>query len=133
MAQLRDAHTSELVAEGDPLALVHVARELGKRAVVAQAGEELPDDAELLYDDVGVGFNPDAVLEANADNLDGLREVARSEEDDRVRDTAEQNVRRIEGTIAAAREAAGGVDRVVESARDSERATLDPVTLPPPE
>jgi hypothetical protein len=50
MAQLRDAHTSELIAEGTPLELAVLAEELGRD--------------EVLFDGVGTEFDPDAVLDA---------------------------------------------------------------------
>lgn len=74
MAQLRDARTSELIAEGDPLELVLLADELGRD--------------EVLFDDVGAHFNPDAVLEAHRENVDGLAgavKVAKTAERDVVR------------------------------------------------
>lgn len=58
MAQLRDAVTSELVAEGTVEELV----------LIAQHIEE-----DVIYDDVGENFNPDEVLKAYLDNLDGLK------------------------------------------------------------
>lgn len=138
MAQLRDARTSELVAEGDPLALAHIADELGRRAVVPQPGEDLPDDAELVYDGVGLGFNPDVVLEHHDERADALRTIAGdSDADQQLRDDAAANLAAAEDTVKAARSAASAVSDVVESARDGDRATLEPVVIdatpaPPP-
>lgn len=77
MAQLRDAHTSELIADGTPAQLVAVADELGVKAVVVGPGATLPDDAELVYDDVGVHFDPDAVRKSRDENLAGLAAMAK--------------------------------------------------------
>lgn len=135
MAQLRDAHTSELVAEGSPLELVLVARELDRRAIVPKPGEDLPDGVELLYDGVGLGFDPDAALEDHDTNVARLEEIA---EHHGKTFTAEDRklARRSLDDEQAAREraaaAAADVDAVVESARDADRATLDPVTVTPP-
>lgn len=59
MAQLRDASTSALIFEGTPYEVVTRADELGRENV--------------LFDDVGLGFNPDAVLQAYAENADALK------------------------------------------------------------
>lgn len=63
MAQLRDAQTSELIAEGTPTELVLLADELGVE--------------EVLFDDVGEHFNPDAVRQAHGDQVAGLERAAR--------------------------------------------------------
>lgn len=62
MAQLRDKKTSELVAEGTPLAVVLLADELGRD--------------EVLFDDVGLDFDPDAVLAAHNEHVDNLKLAA---------------------------------------------------------
>lgn len=72
MAQLRDAQTSALIAEGTALELALVADELGIDAAVVGPGEALDENLDAIYDDVGAGFDPAAVLEAYAENLEGL-------------------------------------------------------------
>lgn len=62
MAQLRDARTSELIAEGTPTELALLADRLGRD--------------EVLFDDVGHTFDPDAVLEAHRENIAGLEAAA---------------------------------------------------------
>lgn len=62
MAQLRDAQTSELIAEGAPLEMVLLADKLGR--------------AEVMFDDVGEAFDPDAVLDAARRNEQGLKRAA---------------------------------------------------------
>jgi hypothetical protein len=59
VAQLRCAQTGELLAEGTPLEIV-------------TAAAKFPDD-EVMYDDVGAGFDPDAVRKARADEIAGLQ------------------------------------------------------------
>lgn len=79
MAQLRDAKTSEIVHEGTPLECVLMAEQIGKAVVVEQrdAGDEKPiRNAELIYDDVGLNFDPDAVLSAHRENVAGLEGAA---------------------------------------------------------
>lgn len=71
MAQLRDAQTSELIAEGTPLELVTIAEELGLNTGVVGTGETA-DGFEALYDGVGLGFDPATVSQARDENLDGL-------------------------------------------------------------
>lgn len=56
MAQLRDAKTSELLLEGTPEQVVLAAEERGR--------------GNVLFDDVGLGFDPDAVLRARAERLE---------------------------------------------------------------
>lgn len=74
MAQLRDALTSEFLAEGDPTALVLLAEKIG------------PD--EVIFDGVGEHFNPDEVLRAYNENLSGLQgaagEASSQEEEDNL-------------------------------------------------
>lgn len=62
MAQLRDAETSEIIAEGTPFELVTIAGEIG--------------DDEVVYDDVGEAFDPDAVRKAHDEDLAGLDSAA---------------------------------------------------------
>lgn len=59
MATLRDAQTSEFLADGTPLEMVALADELGRD--------------EVLFDNVGLGFDPDAVLTAHHDQVKGLK------------------------------------------------------------
>lgn len=56
MAQLRDAQTSALLAEGTPTEVVLIAEEVGRDRV--------------LFDDVGAGFDPDAVLAAHREAVE---------------------------------------------------------------
>lgn len=134
MAHLRDAKTSELIAEGTPLELVHLADELGKRAIVVGPGEDLPADAELIYDDVGAGFDPDAVRNAHAENLEGAAMIAKaSSVDDAGRDAARATVKELKGLEAGARRAAKQAAENIDAAQDADRPTLEPVTLTVPE
>lgn len=61
MAQLRDAQTSELIAEGTPLEVAIVARRIGFD--------------EVLFDDVGENFDPAATLDAYDRELAGLEQA----------------------------------------------------------
>lgn len=85
MAQLRDAHTSELVADGDPLELVLLADRLGLTVgVVHKAGDV--DGLELVLDDVG-HMSVDAVRRTHADHVEVLEAQAtdrRLDADDRA-------------------------------------------------
>ncbi len=62
MSQLRDMQTSELIAEGTPLEIVLVAQRLGP--------------GEVLYDDVGLAFDPAAVLAIYQQSVDGSSDPA---------------------------------------------------------
>lgn len=78
MAQLRDAHTSELIAEGTPNEIVTIADELGLKAGVLGPNDSLQDlGLDLLFDDVGLGFNADAVRKGRDENLTGLAGAAK--------------------------------------------------------
>ena len=76
MAQLRDALTSELIAEGSPLEVALAARALARPAAVIGPGDDLPAGTELLYDDVGAAFDPAAVIAAHEENVAGLEAAA---------------------------------------------------------
>lgn len=85
MAQLRDVRTGEAVFEGSPLECIVHAGELGG-AAVSDDGPGAPDGVELVYDDVGLGFDPDAVLEAARQDADGLATAAKAVKDKDERD-----------------------------------------------
>lgn len=81
MAQLRHAETSALLAEGDPRDLVAIADEIGPALVV--------------FDDVGGGFDPDAVRQATAEQLDAAPTSA-----------LQQHLEQLAGPVAQAVDAA---------------------------
>ena len=64
MAQLRDAKTSELLFEGTPYQAVKEADKRGRDTV--------------LFDDVGLAFDPDAVLAFYDENADSLKTLKRA-------------------------------------------------------
>lgn len=66
MAQLRDSQTSQILHDGTPLECVVLAQKIGID--------------EVLYDDVGEHFDPDAVLKAAHENADGLEAAASAAE-----------------------------------------------------
>lgn len=67
MAQLRDKQTSEVVFEGTPTECVLLADQLG-------------NDDETLYDDVGSGFDADAVRQAFQARKDDDPKAAKAQE-----------------------------------------------------
>lgn len=102
MAQLRDVQTSELIAEGTPLELALIAGRLGER--------------EVLFDDVGEGFDPAAVRQAaeqNAAGLEGAAAEATGDDAARLAEAAAEARADLELDVAAANEAA----RELEAAR----------------
>lgn len=108
MAQLRDAKTSELIAEGTPLEVALAAGQLGKGAVVG-VGEALADDVEVIFDDVGLGFDPAAVIAAHQENVDGLAAVSQDAKADAgLREAVTENL--------AAAEAEADVGDLVDEA-----------------
>lgn len=78
MAQLRDARTSEIIAEGTPIELVTIADELGLNAGIVDTGDTA-GTLDAIYDDVGLGFDPDTVRQARDENLDGLQTASTPE------------------------------------------------------
>ena len=66
MAQVRDSRTSELIFEGTPLECVRVADDIGRD--------------ECLFDDVGLQFDPDAVLKSAREEREGLAAASTSQE-----------------------------------------------------
>lgn len=72
MAQLRDAKTGELLAEADPAALVAAVAKAGLRGGVIPPNGK-PGRLDVTYDDVGLGFDPDATLEAHEATLAGRK------------------------------------------------------------
>lgn len=74
MAKLLDV-TGEVLGEGDPLEIVVLARELDGRDAVVGEGEDLPRNVEHMYDDVGVGFDPEAVWKQHQDQIRGLKAI----------------------------------------------------------
>lgn len=120
MAQLRDAKTGELVLEGTPLELVVVVRKLGVKGAVPQQGAELGGDVEVIYDDVGLGFNPDAVLEsaqADADGTAGAAKVAKGDDKKTLTEAAAAKRAALEPDVKRAEE----VTKALEAARRQHR------------
>ena len=104
MAQLRDAQTSEILAEGSPTEVVLIADQLGR--------------AEVLFDDVGQGFDPDAVLAAHNEQLAAMNAVAANvDEEESVRTRAAQAVAAEQALEAAAEAAAPEAQDRLDEAR----------------
>lgn len=100
MAQLRDSRTSEFIASGTAEEMVLLADRLGADNV--------------LFDDVGLGFNPDAVREAHESRL----QVARAYAKDQPGDAADALVREAE---APTRRAAAAESEARARARDAQQ------------
>jgi hypothetical protein len=77
MAQLRDKTTSQILHEGTPLECVTIARQLGLDKVI--------------FDDVGLAFDPDAVWNTHQQSLTSWEDVASSSSvDEEGRQQAQQ-------------------------------------------
>lgn len=72
MAQLRDKKTSEFIAEGSPVEMVLLADEVGID--------------EVLFDGVGLRFNPAEVRQEYQDRIDGMKLAAADTEVPHVTD-----------------------------------------------
>lgn len=120
MPQLRDAHTSELIAEGTPTELVTIADELGLKAGVVGVGET-PDGLDAIYDDVGLGFDPDAVRRARDENLASLKaaSTAKATPDTEQREQIKQAHADAVAEVDQARGRVPEVQAALADARDS--------------
>jgi hypothetical protein len=79
MAQLRDKQTSTLLSEGTPEEVVLLAEAVGR--------------SEVMFDDVGEKFDPEAVLKVHKEQIDGLSSAAKEEKGGAaksLRDTAKK-------------------------------------------
>lgn len=103
MAILRDAVTSEFIFEGTPLQVVRLADQLGRD--------------EVLFDAVGPAFDPDAVLRAHGETVEGLSgALGEARGSDRTSLQRAVNVAQAEANV----------DSIVRDAQDSiERARMD--------
>lgn len=112
MAQLRDAQTSEIIAEGTPAALVFLAEKLGRENV--------------LFDGVGLGFNPDAVIEAHKAEMKGLKDIR---SDDPSADAAQARLRTLTKEQKVTKKQVDEINAVTKSAREREVETLPHIVL----
>lgn len=127
MAKLRDAHTSEIVFEGSPLECVVHARELGGATLAPELepGADWECPTELIYDDVGLGFDPDLVLQAAQENASGLAGAARDQKldkDERKRLAAA--ARDAEDALKPDATALGDANAALEEARQRQDRAL---------
>lgn len=111
MAQLRDAQTSEIIAEGTPAALVFLAEKIGRDKV--------------LFDNVGLAFDPDALKTAHMAEIAGLKEVA---DDDPLADLSQARLKQLVKDTRPGKLADEAI-AVAESAQDGDRETLPHVVL----
>jgi len=115
MPQLRDSKTSAVVLETEtPLELVILAAELGTATVVG-IDEDLDGNVDLLFDGVGLGFDPETVLKAareNADGLAGAVRTAKGEERKRLEAAAKDAKAALEPDRAKLEEARGRLERL---------------------
>lgn len=120
MAQLRDAHTSALIAEGTPVELVTIADELGLNAGIVGIDETADElGLDVIYDDVGLGFDPDAVRQARDENIAGLKAASttRATPDAGLREGIVAAHQAAVDELARARGRAGDVQAELEAAR----------------
>jgi hypothetical protein len=108
MAQLRDAITSALIAEGTPEAMVLLAEELGRADVIFDgvASERAPD-----------AFDPDAVLQAHRDNAAGLEAAAEAESDPDAKASLQEAAQRAAAIETQAAAMAPDAREAMEAAR----------------
>lgn len=105
MAQIRDAQTSQILAEGTPLEVALAARALGTK--------------EILFDGVGESFDPDAVITAHEESMAGLEGLAAEAEGDEAKNLRKAlKQRQQEGDV-------GGFVDEAAAALEAARAALD--------
>lgn len=116
MPQLRDAKTSELLAEGTPLEIVQAADAAGLNAgVVKEPGDV--DGLDAIYDDVGLEFDPAAVLKAHEENVAGHQAVAKDTKAKKAdRDQARDRVDQLKAEAEAGKGMAADVTKRREKA-----------------
>lgn len=103
MAILRDRLTSAPLFEGSPVEVVLAAEKLGR--------------AEVLFDDVGLEFNPDAVLQAHQETLEVAEQTVLAPDDDEAKQRAQaaldsapsidDSIQNIQNALAEARARVG--------------------------
>ncbi len=104
MAQLRDAKTSEIMFEGTPLECVLLADEIGRD--------------EVLFDDVGLAFDPDAVKKSHDDEIDGLTSVAADKNyPDGERDSARESLKAHKAASAVTKKKIDAAKKAMKEAR----------------
>lgn len=116
MAILRDAQTGQGIATGTPAEMVALADELGRD--------------NILFDDVGELFDPDAVLEAVRKERVGLEEVASNpgikdaKESERVKRDASARVAELDAVLNPQQER---VDEASSAIEEAHRQAENPV------
>lgn len=105
MAQLRDKLTSALLAEGTPEEMVLLANEIGMD--------------EILFDDVGLRFDPDAVHASMKERREGLQTSLEQEDDEERRDSFKANLAEDAERHSAARAKKAEAIRLMEEARSA--------------
>lgn len=96
MAQLRDAISSQFLAEGTPLEVALLAQEIGFD--------------EVIFDDVGVGFDPQALIAAHAEVLTNVPEDAPEAYKEQLQDQAEVPAEAVAAATGALADARAAVD-----------------------
>lgn len=105
MAQLRDGKTSEILFEGTPLEVVLIADEIGRE--------------EVLFDDVGEAFNPDAVIGAHRDSLAAMDAAAKNTKIDKeTKDQTRESAKRERAKEADTKKKVANVQKALKAARD---------------
>lgn len=104
MAQLRDAQTSELIAEGTPLEVALIAGELGRK--------------DVLFDGVGEAFDADAVIAAHRENVEGLERGAREATGGDEKKQMRAAHRQAAGEFDVDRDVVANARRELEAARE---------------
>lgn len=124
MAQLRDSRTSELVFEGTPLECVLVAEKMGGASVVGQLKSGTTNHGvttPLIYDDVSMGFDPQAVLKAAQDSADGLARAASDPQTTKdIIDTIKQAAKDAADDLKVDMSAVSETEAAVASAREAQ-------------
>lgn len=108
MAQLRDSHTSELIAEGTPTELVLLADSLGLKAgVVARDTPRADVEAlDAIFDDVGA-MDVDVVRRAHTERAEVLDRIAGDRKlDQAARNNARDQRQRVADLEARAKDTA---------------------------
>jgi hypothetical protein len=104
MAQLRDVKTSEVLHEGTPLEVVLIADEIGRD--------------EILFDDVGEGFSPDAVSATQTETIAALEATSNDKSIPKdQRDFAKESLKRERARSDDAKKKVDAVQKTLKKVR----------------
>lgn len=102
MAIIRDPKTGQGIAQGTPLEMAALAQQL---------------DGDVLFDDVGEGFDPQAVLDSHQADVEGLRRAVKDEKNADAKKRLQDVLKRTESEAQVA-DLAAHAEKALTAAHD---------------